>query len=147
MERLKAELELAWTATANAEAAALRHQQALAEESERVLALEGALDARRDDRQAIEAAARDVAALRAALGAERKQQALFARKAGEAAAHADGELRDASVRVEAAREEASSWRATAEALRERYEKARRALKAARRASNEGPDKELSLIHI
>ena len=44
MERLKAELELAWTATANAEAAALRHQQALAEESERVLALEGALD-------------------------------------------------------------------------------------------------------
>ena len=70
--------------------------------------------------------------LKRALEDERRQQTVFARRAGEAAAHSDAELRAAAERVAAARDDAAAWRATSEALRERFDKARKAARTYKR---------------
>ena len=130
--RLKAELELAWNATSEAEALAEARAHALAAAEKRIHILEGGLAEARDDRETLEATARDVLQLKRALEDERRQQTVFARRAGEAAAHSDAELRAAAERVAAARDDAAAWRATSEALRERFDKARKAARTYKR---------------
>ena len=130
--RLKAELELAWNATSEAEALAEARAHALEAAEKRIHILEGGLAEARDDRETLEATARDVMQLKRALEDERRSQTGFARRAGEAAAHSDGELRAAAARVAAARDDAAAWRATSEALRERFDRARRAARAYKR---------------
>ena len=97
--RLKAELELAWNATSEAEALAEARAHALAAAEKRIHILEGGLAEARDDRETLEATARDVLQLKRALEDERRQQTVFARRAGEAAAHSDAELRAAAERL------------------------------------------------
>jgi len=130
--RLKAELELAWNVTSEAEALAEARAHALEAAEKRIHILEGGLAEARDDRETLEATARDVMQLKRALEDERRSQTGFARRAGEAAAHSDGELRSAAARVAAARDDAAAWRATSEALRERFDRARRAARAYKR---------------
>ena len=63
--RLKAELELAWNATSEAEALAEARAHALAAAAEkRIHILEGGLAEARDDRETLEATARDVLQLK-----------------------------------------------------------------------------------
>ena len=65
--RLKAELELAWNATSEAEALAEARAHALAAAEKRIHILEGGLAEARDDRETLEATARDVLQLKRAL--------------------------------------------------------------------------------
>ena len=107
--RLKAELELAWNATSEAEALA-EAAHALAAASIHIL--EGGLAEARDDRETLEATARDVLQLKRALEDERRQQTVLAPKGERDAAHSDAELRGRSRRVAAARDDAAAWRTT-----------------------------------